>query len=185
MSRLASARAAAARPERGGVPGLHPAAHASGAEPRLARGHAARRGAAGARPGRGPAPARRGDPGQRATTPERFFREVVKSRQATLLPALAEIHQAAAAEGLGLGQESYSRERRQGDWRWCACASRCPSGQLRPARRLPAAASSARSSFVVVDRSGSRAAAKPAARRAWTSGCRPTSWPPSREPSGA
>ncbi len=39
----------------------------------------------------------------------RFFHEIVKSRQATLLPALAEIHQAAAAEGLELGQESYSR----------------------------------------------------------------------------
>lgn len=39
----------------------------------------------------------------------RFFHEIVKSRQATLLPALAEIHQAAAAERLELGQESYSR----------------------------------------------------------------------------
>jgi len=40
----------------------------------------------------------------------RFFREIVKSRQATLLPALSEIHQAAAAERLELGQESYSRD---------------------------------------------------------------------------
>jgi Tfp pilus assembly protein PilO len=39
----------------------------------------------------------------------RFLREVVHSRQATLLPALAEIHQAAAGEGLELGAEVYSR----------------------------------------------------------------------------
>ncbi len=39
----------------------------------------------------------------------RFFGEIAKSRQATLLPALAEVHQAAAAEGLHLGQEQYSR----------------------------------------------------------------------------
>lgn len=39
----------------------------------------------------------------------RFFHAIIKSRQATLLPALAEIHRAAAAERLELGQESYSR----------------------------------------------------------------------------
>jgi predicted metalloprotease with PDZ domain len=39
----------------------------------------------------------------------RFFGEVVRSRQATLLPALAELHHAAEAEGLELGAESFSR----------------------------------------------------------------------------
>jgi Tfp pilus assembly protein PilO len=44
---------------------------------------------------------------QKDTT--RFLREVMKSRQATLLPALAEIHEAADAEGLELGAESFAR----------------------------------------------------------------------------
>lgn len=39
----------------------------------------------------------------------RFLREIVRSRRATLLPALAEIHKAADAEGLELGAESYAR----------------------------------------------------------------------------
>jgi Tfp pilus assembly protein PilO len=40
---------------------------------------------------------------------ERFTREVLKPREATLLPVLAEIHKAAREEGLGLGREDYDR----------------------------------------------------------------------------
>jgi len=40
---------------------------------------------------------------------ERFSREILKPREATLLPVLAEIHQAARAEGLLLGREDYER----------------------------------------------------------------------------
>lgn len=39
----------------------------------------------------------------------RLLRDVIQSRQATLLPALAEIHEAAEAEGLTLGSERYAR----------------------------------------------------------------------------
>lgn len=38
---------------------------------------------------------------------ERFSREILKSREATLLPVLAEIHTAAREEGIALGREDY------------------------------------------------------------------------------
>ena len=40
---------------------------------------------------------------------ERFSREVLRPREATLLPVLAEIHKAAHEEGLELGREDYQR----------------------------------------------------------------------------
>lgn len=40
---------------------------------------------------------------------ERFSREVLKPREATLLPVLAEIHEAAREEGLALGREDYDK----------------------------------------------------------------------------
>ncbi len=43
------------------------------------------------------------------TDASRLLRDVVRSRQATLLPALTEIHAAAEAEGLVLGAENYAR----------------------------------------------------------------------------
>jgi hypothetical protein len=39
----------------------------------------------------------------------RFVSDVMKSRQATLLPAIAELHDAASAEGLEVGSETYGR----------------------------------------------------------------------------
>jgi Tfp pilus assembly protein PilO len=45
---------------------------------------------------------------------ERFSREILKPREATLLPVLAEIHAAAREEGIDLGREDYQRSEVKG-----------------------------------------------------------------------